>query len=204
MLKRLGGHPSLDFINTVDPREGNERTDYLRTFTDAIDWARAAGVLKGGEARQTAAAAADDERAAARAFNRTVALREAMYAIFAAIGARRPIPSQAMDELESAYRDAMAHARFVRRGSAFYWQLSGGLDIIRWRIARGAVALLESDRLGRVKRCPGGGAGCGWLFLDRSKNASRRWCSMEGCGNYAKMRRFRRKRTLTLTPRATR
>ena len=52
-----------------------------------------------------------------------------------------------------------------------------------------AVALLESKILGRVKRCPGSGD-CGWLFLDGSKNASRRWCSMEGCGNRAKVRRF--------------
>jgi predicted RNA-binding Zn ribbon-like protein len=55
------------------------------------------------------------------------------------------------------------------------------------------VALLESDRLGRVKRCPGS-SDCGWLFLDSSKNASRRWCSMAHCGTEAKVRATRARR----------
>src|SRR5207247_1519279 len=146
------------------------------------DWAHTGGVLKESAARQVAQEAVGDGRAAARALDRAIALREAIYAIFVAVATRRPAPAGAIDELEAAYRQAMAHARLARKGSAFHWQVHDGLDIVRWHMARDAVALLESDRLGRVKRCPGS-SDCGWLFLDRSKNASRRWCSMEGCGN---------------------
>jgi predicted RNA-binding Zn ribbon-like protein len=192
MLRRLAGHPALDFVNTVDPREGEGRVEYLRSFEDLTGWAYGAGVLTQREARQ---AAAGNGRAAAGAFDRAIALREALYGIFAAVAARRPAPSGAVDELEAAYRQAMAHARLARSASGFRWQLRGGLDLVRWHIARDAVALLESDRLGRIKRCPGGSGDCGWLFLDRSKNASRRWCSMEGCGNCAKLRRFRQRHT---------
>jgi predicted RNA-binding Zn ribbon-like protein len=195
MLRRLGGHAALDFANTVDPREGEARVEYLRSFDDLIDWAHAAGVLKGSAARLAAQEAAGDGRAAARALDRAIVLREAIYAVFAAVVTRRHVPAGAIDELEAAYRQAMAHARLAKKASAFHWQLHGGLDIVRWQMARDAVALLESDRLGRVKRCPGGSGDCGWLFLDRSKNASRRWCSMEGCGNCAKLRRFRRRQT---------
>jgi predicted RNA-binding Zn ribbon-like protein len=195
MLRRLAGHPALDFMNTVDPREGERRVDYLRSFNDLVGWAQAAGVLTRTEARQAAQATAVDERAAARALDRAIALREAIYVIFAAVVARRPAPADAIDELEAAYRQALAHARLTRHASGFSWQLHSGLDSVRSHIARTAVALLESDRLGRIKRCPGGSGDCGWLFLDRSKNASRRWCSMEGCGNCAKLRRFRRRQT---------
>jgi predicted RNA-binding Zn ribbon-like protein len=195
MLRRLAGHPALDFVNTIDPREGGHRVEYLRAFGDLIDWAYQTGVLKRSEARRAAQEAADDAAAAARAFARAIALREASYAVFGAVAGRRPAPTDAMDELEAAYRHALTHARLTSKGSRFRWEVGGGLDIVRWRIAREAVALLESARIGRVKRCPGGGD-CGWLFLDSSKNASRRWCSMEGCGNRAKLRRFhRRKRT---------
>ena len=192
MLRRLAGHPALDFANTVDPREGEGRVDYLRSFEDLIDWANGAGVLRKNAARLAARIAAADGRGAARALDRAVALREAIYRIFAAVAARRPVPADAIGELETAYRQAMAHSSLARDASAFHWQLSGGLDIVRWQIAREAVALLESDRLDRIKRCPGGGD-CGWLFLDSSKNATRRWCSMEGCGNRAKLRRFHKR-----------
>jgi len=36
--------------------------------------------------------------------------------------------------------------------------------------------------------------GCGWLFLDETRNRSRRWCSMKDCGNRAKARRHYRRR----------
>ncbi|HEV3061992.1 MAG TPA: ABATE domain-containing protein [Vicinamibacterales bacterium] len=195
MLRRLGGHPALDFVNTVDPREGEPRVEHLRSFDDLVEWAQAAGVLTQTEARQAGQAAAVDERAAARALDRALALREAIYVIFAAIVARRPAAADAIGELETAYRQALAHARLTRHASGFSWQLHSGVDSVRCHIARAAVALLESERLGRIKRCPGGSGDCGWLFLDRSKNASRRWCSMEGCGNCAKLRRFRRRQT---------
>jgi predicted RNA-binding Zn ribbon-like protein len=55
-------------------------------------------------------------------------------------------------------------------------------------IVKSAADLLLSDMLDRVKQCEGDP--CGWLFLDTSRNRSRRWCSMEDCGNRAKARRF--------------
>jgi predicted RNA-binding Zn ribbon-like protein len=56
------------------------------------------------------------------------------------------------------------------------------------------VTLLVEGDLARVKACPGPANDCGWLFYDTSKNASRRWCSMEGCGSVAKMRHYRARR----------
>jgi predicted RNA-binding Zn ribbon-like protein len=193
-LRLLAGHPVLDFVNSIDPREGAQRVEHLRTYSDLVDWAGRAGVLTVAEARRTLRDASGDPAAAARALERAVALREATYAIFGAVAAHRPAPEADVRELQAAYRDAMAHADLTGTGRRFEWRLSSGLDVVRWHIARDAVALLESEMLGRVKRCPGGSGECGWLFLDSSKNASRRWCSMEGCGNRAKLRRFLRRR----------
>jgi predicted RNA-binding Zn ribbon-like protein len=50
-----------------------------------------------------------------------------------------------------------------------------------------AALLLASDDRHRLKCCDG----CGRLFIDRSRNRSRRWCDMERCGNQAKVRRHR-------------
>jgi predicted RNA-binding Zn ribbon-like protein len=57
-----------------------------------------------------------------------------------------------------------------------------------WPIVRSAAELLTSEDLGRVRRC--GREGCDWLFVDSSKNRSRRWCSMEMCGSRVKSRRY--------------
>jgi predicted RNA-binding Zn ribbon-like protein len=62
---------------------------------------------------------------------------------------------------------------------------------IIWQIALSVLGLSVSDKLNRVKECPG--ENCGWLFLDTSKNGSRQWCDMKDCGNLAKVRRYRGK-----------
>jgi predicted RNA-binding Zn ribbon-like protein len=44
--------------------------------------------------------------------------------------------------------------------------------------------------LTHLAMCPVEDGGCGWMFLDRSRNRSRRWCTMEACGSFAKSRRL--------------
>jgi predicted RNA-binding Zn ribbon-like protein len=61
-----------------------------------------------------------------------------------------------------------------------------GAAVLRQRIVDAAVALLTAAEKGRLKACPA----CGWFFLDKTKNRSRRWCSMTTCGNSAKARRY--------------
>ncbi len=61
-----------------------------------------------------------------------------------------------------------------------------------WPLVRSAVDLLTSPDLERLKLCEADD--CGWLFVDASRNRSRRWCDMSGCGNLAKVRRFRARR----------
>ncbi|HKB57972.1 MAG TPA: CGNR zinc finger domain-containing protein [Lacunisphaera sp.] len=74
----------------------------------------------------------------------------------------------------------------------FAWELAGddaGLDLPLWIVMREAAELLTSGRLARVRECLGDE--CSWLFLDTTRNHSRMWCSMQGCGNRAKVRRHR-------------
>ncbi len=73
------------------------------------------------------------------------------------------------------------------------------LDRPLWAIASSAVEVLTRDELGQIKECTGTND-CGWLFYDTSKNASRRWCSMEGCDSRVKMRRWYARRRTTPLP----
>ncbi len=59
---------------------------------------------------------------------------------------------------------------------------------LRDLVAASTLSILSDPReLERVKLCPG--HDCGWLFLDETKNARRKWCLMEVCGNRAKSSR---------------
>jgi predicted RNA-binding Zn ribbon-like protein len=62
------------------------------------------------------------------------------------------------------------------------------LDSPLWPIARQAAELLVTEQRRRVHECAADD--CRWLFLDTSKNRSRRWCDMKSCGNRAKVRSF--------------
>jgi predicted RNA-binding Zn ribbon-like protein len=164
-----GGDLALDFANTVegDPPE----KDHLRSYADLVTWARRAGVLPA-----TVRPDGDLERARE--------LRAALYAVFGAMAAGRRPPRRALAALLRIHADAVREGT-IEDGD---WAWSGRHpDRPLWPIAVAAVDLLRSERIGRLKRC----ANCNWLFLDRSRNGSRRWCSMDECGVHTKMRRYR-------------
>jgi predicted RNA-binding Zn ribbon-like protein len=63
------------------------------------------------------------------------------------------------------------------------------LQSMLWPIALSALELTTSGEVTALKQCPGHDGRCGWLFLDRTKNLSRRWCTMQICGNAEKTRK---------------
>jgi len=76
----------------------------------------------------------------------------------------------------------------------------GGDDLERplWEIAHSAADLLTSGDQERVKECAS--TTCEWVFLDKSRNRSRRWCDMSDCGNRAKARRFQARKRAAVRP----
>jgi predicted RNA-binding Zn ribbon-like protein len=71
---------------------------------------------------------------------------------------------------------------------------SPGALLIPDRLAHAAVDLVRTANLAQLRACPVAEGGCGWLFLDRSRNHSRRWCTMDDCGTHAKSRRLTSRR----------
>jgi predicted RNA-binding Zn ribbon-like protein len=193
-LPRLsGGRLCLDFANTVGPRvdvEGEQAHDFLGGYAHLVQWAGHAGILGAEDASRLLAAAARAPAAAQSTFEAAIGLREAIYRSFSAIAhGAAPDPAD-LGGMQRAYAEAMAHARIRPQGSGLAWAWAGGDDLGRvwWPVARSAVELAVAGPLQRVKQCPLPD-GCAWLFLDSTKNGSRRWCSMEECGGQAKARR---------------
>jgi predicted RNA-binding Zn ribbon-like protein len=188
-----GGHPALDFANTVDDRPADHPEEHLIGYADLVAWGRQAGVLTDEQAGQLLGEAARHPARAAAVLRRAIELREAIYRILLAAANEARPASEDLDILNDALADAMARARIAPSddGFAWGWADEGALDQMLWPVARAAADLLTSDQLARVRLCSA--HDCNWLFMDASRNGSRRWCNMQSCGNRAKARRFQQR-----------
>jgi predicted RNA-binding Zn ribbon-like protein len=190
-LRLIGGRACLDFCNTVDPREGPRPREALSSYGDLVTWAERAGLVDAAEASSLLAEAGTRPAAAHALFEEALVLREALFRVFSSGAAREPVAAADLATLNGVLQQAAARARLTASGPGFAWSWSDDehdLERPLWLVARSAADLLTSDELPRVRKCAG--RACGWLFLDASKNRSRRWCSMESCGSRAKMRRL--------------
>jgi predicted RNA-binding Zn ribbon-like protein len=188
-LTLVGGDPALDFANTIDGPPDDWSAETLHQYGDFVDWARYAGVIEPETAAALAAAARRRPAEAERALERARAARAAVYVTFRALASGDEPPAGPLDELRARYVDALAHARMTE-GFAFEWDGDDDLDRALWPLSVAAVDLLRTGPLDRLKMC----AVCRWLFLDGSRNHSRRWCSMNECGGRLKMKRYRARR----------
>ena len=178
-LRLDGGHLALDFVNTVgglrdDPPDPDDEA--LETYDDLVAWSRRLG-LPLASGRRTRAA---EERAVESAHE----LRALIYAIFRAYADGGEPDPRRLARLRDAEREALGHAE-LRPGS-WSWPPSRDLASPLRPVVHAAVELLTHGPLDRIKTC----GNCRWLFLDQSRNGSRRWCSMEECGTEVKARRF--------------
>jgi predicted RNA-binding Zn ribbon-like protein len=188
-----GGHPCLDFVNTVDYCRAGLEQERLRDYADLVDWSQEAGHVDADEARVLDRVAARRATAARQVLVRAHALRAALQRLLAPDD--RPPPPEALATLNAELARALPHARLETTGTdlAWRWEPAGeALDAPLRPIARAAAELLVSPERALVKEC--GGENCGWLFLDRSRNGARRWCEMRTCGNREKVRALRARR----------
>jgi predicted RNA-binding Zn ribbon-like protein len=198
----LGGRICLDFVNTVDGRSGDHPIHYLSSYADLVRWSVRAGALTEKSAARLLVRSAQEPDAADGLFWQALALREALYRIFAAAIARERATAPDLEVVNASLAAAMGQARLVVTGGTLSWgwrDEEGSLDRMLWPILRSAAELVTSPDLAHVRECPG--VDCDWLFLDTSKNHSRQWCAMDSCGNRAKARRhYARKRTAHAPP----
>jgi predicted RNA-binding Zn ribbon-like protein len=189
-LDLVGGNLSLDFANSINSRIAPVH-DYLAS-DGLLAWAGQAGMVSIEGARTIEEPAAMDRSGIGRALSVANGLREAIYSTFSAIAAGAPPPSSAARRVLRAYGRAVVHGALADGpdGPRLQWSLASNPGAVLDPIAFAAGELLLARDRPPIKECPG----CGWLFLDRSRNGSRRWCDMQVCGSRDKMRRYHRSR----------
>ena len=181
----IAGALCLDFVNTVGGRAGRRvLNDKIVTAADLPAWADLAGLHLSRKQRERTVSAGAVERAHE--------LREALYRVlFAGMRGKRPPPGD-LRKVQEEIHSARVAQRLVQSAAGYRWMAEPASDaaaeVLR-AVADSAAELLTSVALSRLRQC--GGPQCGWLFLDATRNRSRRWCDMKDCGNRAKVRRYR-------------
>lgn len=194
-LDRVGNALPLDFANTVHSRFESDSREYLTSYADVLVWARDGGLLTAAQYRALRGVSDRHPRRAAAMYRRILELREVVYRLFLSIASGGAPRAGDVSLLNRWLGDVLAHRRVRGTGAGYEWSWDDDelpLDRPVWPVVLAAAELMASDDRHRVKECPSPD-GCGWLFLDRSKNGSRRWCDMRQCGNIAKARRHYRK-----------
>jgi predicted RNA-binding Zn ribbon-like protein len=197
-LRIVGGNLALDFVNTRSgPRHGPVDTEWLSSYADFVAWSRRVAAA-GPSVTPSEAAPRPAEVDAVAAFARVQACRDDMYEIFLALADGCAPAGPALRRMQLAYLEALAHGRLAGDTEGCTWKWASGGDLLAplWPIVAAAVELLTSKPADPIKPCHT----CRFMFIDRSKNGSRRWCSMDDCGKAAKIARYLQRRSGAQTP----
>ena len=184
-----GNNLCLDFTNTLHDRTDKPR-DLLNTYGDLVLWSQEAHILTENEVQYLKEKAVQHQAEAVAILKQAIDLREAMFRLFDAMANGSPVQEADLTVLNTRLSQSMAQACIIQTEDGFVWDWAHkdqALDRMLWSLARSAADLLTSEQYHNVRECASDD--CEWLFLDTSKNHSRRWCDMKSCGNRAKVRK---------------
>lgn len=186
----IAGAPCLEFANTIHNSRVEDKGEELHAISDLLQWAKEAELLSSAEHERLAAHYKRKPREAAAALAKGTAIRDLLLSMFAGIANGRSVSSQRLSALNSALAQGPGLLRVHKNSGRIkteWTSAADGLQQVLFAVLTSAAELLASDRLGRIRECAS--ADCTWLFVDDSRNRSRRWCDMSACGNRMKARR---------------
>jgi predicted RNA-binding Zn ribbon-like protein len=173
------GRLCLDFAATVGER-WRRSFERLRTPNDLCRWIADAGLLA-----EPPAVTADDLDLARE-------LREAIYRTAKLAGSGKP-EAKDLDVINRVAASPPLAPRLSEGGRTVTWDSAQPAAASLSTIARDAIDLVTGPLIVRVRECAA--SDCALLFLDASRPGRRRWCAMSACGNRAKTKAYRRRRT---------
>ncbi|HLV25853.1 MAG TPA: CGNR zinc finger domain-containing protein [Gemmatimonadales bacterium] len=187
-----GGRLWLDFSNSSDARRERGH-DALRTFGALLRWLEAAEVIDEGRAYIMRRRAEQQPAGAQAILQEARRIRDG----FVALAASGAISSASRDDACTEINRVLGRSTGVRRltlmpdGSYMHSFVPSGdaFATLLVPIVESAADSLAAAEFYRVRQCAG--EGCERVFLDETRNGTRKWCVMEACGNREKARRFR-------------
>jgi predicted RNA-binding Zn ribbon-like protein len=176
VFEYISGDMAADLVNAGDR---------LGEYGQLLEWAQGAGAISAATATSLESMARARPREAAAALHTAHRLRDVIHDVYAAaIAGRAPDLAALNAELSRVL------PRRQLEGNHWIWL---GAD-------RDLESLLTSPDAERLRICAQ--QDCGWMFVDRSRNGFRRWCSMADCGTREKSRRRAAKQSASVARRA--
>ncbi len=189
-----GGCIAFDFTNTVNTRKHSAYKDYINSFQNLLLWSEKVKLLDAD--RLAAIHEIVDSASGTKAFEYAIYAREVLHGIFAPIANNNTPQPAIIEKFNGLISRSLCHAKFETEdfpNSLSFHQNNAFADEIIDTIVKSAFDVLTSENFkDKIKECPG----CGWLFLDKSKNGKRRWCDMQACGSNDKALRYYHKNKL--------
>ena len=190
----IGNHPALDLVNTVAWRLDPDRTvDRLPHGIAVVRWAAFVGLLDDGQAAGFTTELENDPRADRRVGAQVRLARERLHRVLQPMAVGEEPDGPDVAALHRGLLSALGRAEATTvmplewsTGLHSVSDLTDELALATWR-------LLQGEDRRRLRQCHD--SDCGWLFLDRTKNGSRVWCSSSDCGNRSRARRHYERRT---------
>jgi len=179
----------LDFVNSTGQHD-DPAADHLRSYADLLAWCLDVELLTPAEADALYAQSQVRPAEAAAVFAHALELREAVFAVLSSAAIQQPPSAAALATFNQSLGEARGHMRLTTDEAAAHWTWdydSNDLAQMLGPVAWSAVEVLQSADRADLRVCEG--QDCDWMFLDTSRNHSRRWCSMQSCGNRAKAKR---------------
>jgi predicted RNA-binding Zn ribbon-like protein len=181
----VAGNPALDFVNTLDDRFNERTQELLVSYAELLRFTVESGLVTSAQARALRNLPASDQERS-RVLAQAIELRETLAdAAYALLGEAK-VPNGKLDTLEAYFKQAGAARKLSVDGDLLTWKWPQKMSLAfpLWTLAQAAADLLSSHRMALMRSCAK--ETCGWLFLDTSKNHTRRWCDMKLCGNRTK------------------
>ncbi len=186
----LGENPALDFLNTKPVLRGTE-TELLTDKDAVIHWLTRAGILDGAGVERLRTS--QWGRSDAGALIRIRSFRESLRAAVFSLELHGSVPSRAVTQVNQLLKLCPVTFQVARSGVRYAKQIrffpkTPG-DVLGILASLAADLFCEVDP-GRIRKCEA----CVLHFRDTTKNGTRRWCSMQTCGNRAKVAAYARRR----------
>ncbi|CCG01647.1 CGNR zinc finger domain-containing protein [Blastococcus saxobsidens] len=186
-FQRVGGHPAIDFVNTLGGLPEAPDDEYLFGYADLVTFIEGGRLLADG--RPAAAGRRPRTPAALAVLDRALQLRGSLDRVLRARLAGQPTSGGDLDLVRQAYVTALTHATLQPTDGPYDWP--GDLTATPSTSRYGPSPPTRWTWCAQGGHTSSPGAGTVGGFLDTSKNHSRRWCSMNSCGSIMKMRRYR-------------
>lgn len=190
MLMFVRENLCLDYVNTLSWRGTGQPTEALADFGGLVAWLRSSRAWDGTVLALAEAWRAKYPAKAAGLFRSALEVREVLYRVFNAAVETGRVPERDFAAMQRTLARVPRRGRLVAADGKFAWQVARihlAAPVLLAPVMWSAADMLAGEARTRLRRCANDR--CLWMFVDRSRTGTRRWCDMASCGNRAKAHR---------------